>query len=129
MRYRFAAPLLVLAFAAGCASANAGAEGTVPHRSTNIITAAEIQQATGLSTAYDAVQRLRPQFLRVRGPSTIMGSESVVVIVDGMQRGGPDVLREISATDVKEIRYVNARDATTKYGTGVNQGVIEVTTH
>ncbi|HKJ92352.1 MAG TPA: hypothetical protein VJ957_04245 [Longimicrobiales bacterium] len=128
MRIRFIVPLLAVALVGSCASAGAnGASG--PKRSSDVITQEEIQQATGLSTAYDAVQRLRPQFLRLRGPGTITGSEGLVVFVDGMQQGGIEELRRIDISQVKQIRYVNARDATTKYGTGMSQGVIEVTTH
>ncbi|MEJ2217104.1 MAG: hypothetical protein P8099_10865 [Gemmatimonadota bacterium] len=131
MRHRYSTPLLVLALVAGCASGGAGNGDSAPRarRSSDIITAEELQQATGLSTAYDAVQRLRPQFLRIRGPSTIAGAEGPRVYVNGMERGGVDALRQIGIMEVKEIRYINARDATTKYGTGVSQGVIEVTTH
>lgn len=132
MRYRLFPPLLVLAMAMGCASAGGAGNGSgasTTRHSSDVITTEEIQQATGLSTAYDAVQRLRPQFLRIRGPSTFGGAEGPVVYVNGMRRGGADSLRQIGITEVKEIRYLNARDATTKYGTGVSQGVIEVTTN
>ncbi|MEJ2186480.1 MAG: hypothetical protein P8Z36_11130 [Gemmatimonadota bacterium] len=128
MRYRHGVLLVTLAAVAACASAG-GPGNPGERRSADVITAAEIQKVTGLTTAYDAVQRLRPQFLRTHGRSTFVGSEGIVVYVDGMQRGGVDALRQIGINDVKEIRYVNARDATTKYGTGVNQGVIEVLTH
>lgn len=128
MRYRHVVLFVTLAAAAACASAG-GPGNPGERRSADVITAAEIQKVTGLTTAYDAVQRLRPQFLRTHGRSTFVGSEGIVVYVDGMQRGDLDALRQIGINDVKEIRYVNARDATTKYGTGVNQGVIEVLTH
>ncbi len=51
-----------------------------------------------------------------------------MVYLDGMRTGGVPVLRNIDANNVREIRYVPARDATTKYGTGHSQGVIEVRT-
>jgi len=51
-----------------------------------------------------------------------------VVIVDNAQRGGLELLKGIRAAVVAEMRYLNARDATTLYGTGFLGGVITVTT-
>ncbi len=126
MRNRLVVPLFMLVIAAGCASAGGSANAAPRRGAANVITAREIQQLTGVSTAYDAVQRLRPQFLNAR--STVLGSGGVVVYVNGMQRGGVSILRQVAANEVKEIRYISARDATTKYGSGLTQGVIEVTT-
>ena len=50
------------------------------------------------------------------------------VIINNMQRGELDLLRSIRAEVVADIRYVNARDATTRYGIGFRGGAIEVTT-
>jgi len=94
-----------------------------------VITAEEIAQHDGLRTAYDVVRRLRPQFLRRRGVASLSAaSEEIVVYLDGIRTGGVEVLRNIDVATVREIRHINARDATTKYGTGHSQGVIEVLT-
>jgi hypothetical protein len=37
-------------------------------------------------------------------------------------------MANIPASRVKEIRFINARDATTRWGTGYGSGVILVTT-
>lgn len=129
MRYRFVMPLLLLAVATACASAGGAQNGTdAPkvRRSRDVITLEEIQQATGLKTAYDAVQRLRPYFLQTRGTSSFGHSSSVTVYVNGMPQGGPSSLEQINIQQVEEIRYLSASDATIKYGTGVTGGVIEV---
>lgn len=126
MRNWLVPPLFMLVLAAGCASAGGGANAAPKRGARNVITAQEIQQLTGVSTAYEAVQRLRPQFLNAR--STVLGSGGTVVYVNGMRRGGVNALQQVAANEVKEIRYISARDATTKYGSGLTQGVIEVTT-
>ena len=75
-------------------------------------------------SAYDAVQRLRPRWLQLRGGTDI----PPVVFLDGSNMGGPETLRTIQASSVREMRYRDGRDATTRYGTGYGGGVIEVTT-
>jgi hypothetical protein len=115
--------LFVLAFAA-CASS-----GTRPSRSSDVITAEEIEAAS-VSTAYEAIQRLRPAFLRGRGQASLQPSASdlPIVYVNGLRAGGVDQLHTISAQDIQVIRFISATDATTRYGTGHTGGIIEVTT-
>jgi hypothetical protein len=107
-----------------CASA-----GGRPTRSSDLITAEEIEAAS-VSNAYDAVARLRPAFLRGRGQSSIQtpGSDLPIVYVNGLRSGTIDHLRNIPAQDVQTIRFISATDATTRYGTGHTGGIIEVTT-
>jgi hypothetical protein len=102
---------------------------------------AEAIAGTGASNAYEAVQMLRPQFLRSRGSvgmragatgdqtldSNATGTE-IVVYVNGTPAGGVQALQAIPATSVLEIRQVSGLDATTKYGTGHGAGVLEVRT-
>jgi hypothetical protein len=73
---------------------------------------------------FGAVNRLRPTWLRPQSRGTLP-----VVIVDGTpQPGGVDALRSMRASDVSELQYMNASDATTRYGTGYTAGAIVVTT-
>jgi hypothetical protein len=44
----------------------------------------------------------------------------------GVRMGGLEELHSIRAADVESIRFINARDATTRWGTGHMGGVIEV---
>lgn len=121
---------------AGCA---AGAQSSESRGSGDVITAEQLATIQ-VSTAYEAVQQLRPQFLRQRGVTTLRGAgpegqptginetgTELVVYVDKMRAGGVERLHDIGIEGVAEIRYVNARDATTMYGTGHAGGVIEVT--
>lgn len=97
-----------------------------------MITAEEIASISA-SNAYEVVQRLRSQWLITRGAAgtrepTLEGglSGGIVVYLDGVRRGGVDALREIPVEQIRELRYIDAKDATTRYGTGHTSGVIEV---
>ena len=98
----------------------------------NLITEAEIG-ATAYQNALEVVQNLRPQMLIPRGvgsDASGMSATSIAIIVymDDVRLGEPGSLVNIPASRVKEIRFMNARDATTRYGTGHSSGVIVVTT-
>lgn len=118
--------LALLAVLVGCASS---ANGRRSLQSRNVITTQEIE-SLNVSTAYEVIQQLRPHFLQGRGQSSIQdpGSSMPVVYVNGVRYGPPSVLQGIRAMDLREIRYLSASDATTRYGTGHVGGVIEVDT-
>ena len=103
-------------------------------RSPNVISLEEIEQIRAEAPdAYAIVQRLRPQYFRVRGsgpfdPARPSEARGPKVVVDGTPRGDLDTLHQIPSTMVKEIRYLNAGDATTQYGTGYDGGAILVST-
>jgi hypothetical protein len=82
------------------------------------MTAGEIAQSQA-TTAYQAIERLRPRFLLTQvdlGPTLPR-----LVFLNGMVLGGGvDELRSIAASDVKEIRFVRAIDAATEhFGGGI----------
>lgn len=93
------------------------------------ITEAEIASSSA-TNAFEAVQRLRGNFLSNRGKTTILGKSSPMPIVylDGVRFGEVNSLRNISATTVQAIRLYRAWEAQQKYGNDVMGGVIEVTT-
>jgi len=121
----------------GCGGGGTSSAGTTaasaprPARgSANVITESEIQGAN-VNNAYEAIQRLRPAMLRGRGSASSndqSGTQGLVVYVDGSPLGGVQALGNISALNVREIRYLNASDATTRFGTGHPVGAILVTT-
>jgi hypothetical protein len=98
-------------------------------RDRTVLTAEEIA-ATQLVDAYEVVQALRPEFLRTRGPASIRQpeAEKPVVYIDGVKTGDPTTLRRVTREVVKEIRYLDSREATTRFGTGHGAGAILVTT-
>lgn len=112
--------------------ARASAQATESvHYERDVITAAEIQaRAQDAKTAYDVVQRLRPSFLRKRpgGSLTSKVPAQIQVYVDGTLRGSVYVLRDLISEGIVEIRYLNGPDATTRYGTGHENGAITVKT-
>lgn len=109
-----------------------------PQRQSNVITLPEIEGVRAeFSDAYALIQRLRPEYLRpTRNAGSVRisqnqpdpGPRTAKVIVDGSPRGELDVLRQIPAAMVTEIRHLNAADATTRFGTGYEGGAILVTT-
>lgn len=122
-------PLVVLAFSVAlgaCASSGGGSSSS--RSSSTRLTAAELE-VDASQDLYTVIQRRRPQWLQNRAPATAQGRQQISVILDGVrQQGGPEVLRSMRAGDVEEVRFLNARDATTRYGTDMTAGAIEVVT-
>lgn len=86
-------------------------------------------EASTVPNAFELVQTLRPQFLRPRGTTGSMGASSnPVTYVDGRRLGGLSELAGIPRGIVREIRYIDANEATMLYGTGHAGGAILVTT-
>lgn len=104
--------------------------GALTTRESNVITYGEMTQAQGLITAWDAVQRLRPRFLRNAGTTSMRGSgdNRAIVRVDEVDSGPPEFLRTIDIQYVKEIRYYSAVDATNRFGGIHGRGIIHVIT-
>lgn len=118
---------LLLLFAVGSCTATGGSGGT-SRGGSGEITQADIEGTSAL-TAHDAVDQLRPAWLRARGARTIENPNPyATVYVDGLRRGELDELRGIPVTDVDTIDYLSPSDATTRFGLGHTGGVIRVTT-
>lgn len=98
-------------------------------RDSNVITEAEID-ASGGSTAYEVIVKVRSNFLSDRGKTTIMGAapNKPSVFVDGVHYGEISALRSISARQLTSIRLYRAWEAQQKYGSGFVGGVIELST-
>jgi hypothetical protein len=82
----------------------------------------------GYSDAFTTVQTLRPQWLRQRGALSITQRESVKVYLDGSLYGGAESLRQITTRSISSIRYLDALEATQRYGLDHGQGAIVVST-
>lgn len=113
---------------AACASGS-GSTPEGPDRDRNRISPEEIA-AEPVTSAAELVERLRPAWLRSRGPASIRsGAPSLpIVYIDGVRSGGPEALRRITTQIIREIRFINGRDATTTYGLDHGAGVILVST-
>jgi hypothetical protein len=117
--------LAASALLAGCATGR----GEWQSQERSFISAAEIAPLRHRS-AYDVIKRLRPEYLKMRGPTTIMNPAEfeIGVYVDNMLLGGIRELRDLPAADVYEIRYLNAMNGATRHGAQHPSGVIEITT-
>jgi len=117
--------LIALAAALGCATttSNPGAMG-----SGNVITEQELV-ASNVSNAYEAVERLRPNFLRSRGPSSLRTDVTSLpnVYVGTQKYGDATTLRQIPINTVSQIRFFTASEAAVRFGMDNANGVIEVT--
>lgn len=122
--------LLVAALlATACTNAASGAHSRPAPRDRNLITADEIQQI-GVTNAYDAVKRLRPQFLVARGPSSIADTRPTtpVVYLDGVRFGDVSALAGIDAARIASIRFLSGPEAQQRFGTDNVAGVILIST-
>ncbi len=102
----------------------------VPYDTANVADRIAPSELLGVvaNNAFDVVQQLRPQWLRPRGPTSIMEPEGEFpsVFIDAMRYDDLAVLRDIPVHEIAEIRFISGPDATTRWGTGVVAGVIEV---
>ena len=119
--------LYLAAFAAviGCGPASGVSGGAPAPRRGAILTGDEIAAAhADATTAYDAVVRLRPNWLAARGPG-----EYAKVFVDGNKYGELDALRTIPAYQIAIAHYYDATQSTARFGLqGGSAGAIDVTT-
>ena len=92
----------------------------------NIITAEQISE-NGYRTAYDAVEALRAPWLLTR-PDGLNTQREVQVYLDDSRLGGVQTLRQINASQIRQIRYIDAATAINRWGVDHGQGVIMVVT-
>lgn len=133
VRSTFCSKLLIQGMAIGLLMlAVAGCTGSGQSRSSggnpDLITQEQIRQTGATSNAYTLVQRLRPNWLRKRGRSSVMNPGSILVYVDGSRYGGVERLRALQVTNVESFAFLGGAAATTRFGTGHDHGVIAVTT-
>ena len=121
----------LLLAAGACAT---GTTGGGTRSQSDVITLEEIEQAT-VHDAYEIVRQYRPRWLRGRGPQTFTADVRNTttpgypkVKVDNLPPMDLESLRDIRVVEIAEIRYMNPRDATLRYGTGFSGGIIQVIT-
>lgn len=118
------AVLSVLLIALGaCTGSNVGQSSD---GNPNMISQEQIQEAGSMSNAYNLVQRLRPNWLRKRGPSSVSSQSDIVVYVEGSRQGPPSTLRQINVIDVESMEFLSDNEATSRFGSGHDHGAILV---
>lgn len=115
---------VVMVSPAACASAHRPAE-----TDRSVISLEQIRSAN-VETAYELVSKFRPDFLRSRGPNTILLKQTKEprVYLDDVDFGTITSLRSIQASNIAGMRFIEGRDAMTKYGSDHVGGVIEIYT-
>jgi hypothetical protein len=108
--------LPVVALTLACATSSRQVQNDSP-----VLSGEEIASVS-VATAYDAVARLRPSYLRSHG------GERSVVYMNTHVVGGVEALRDIPAYRVHEIRYLTPAEARSRLGAGHDGGVIIVVT-
>lgn len=128
IRCRLRTIAVMVAIIAGACSTGTRVENSSSTPSRDVLTREQIID-TQSRTALDAVRSLRPSWLRPRGSGTSMRPPPIMVFIDNVRSGASiERLAAIDVESVEEIRWINARDATTRWGTGVAGGVIQVIT-
>lgn len=108
----------------GCAGASRqGSSGNG-----NVLTQEQLTN-TNSTSLYDAILKLRPDWLNTRGPSSMTDPTPTLasVYMNGSMLGKVDFLRTMGALDVTEVRYWDAGRASARFGMGHPRGVIELT--
>jgi hypothetical protein len=116
--------LLSAGLLAGCASARGHAPMA---QSRSRLSRAELA-ATNASNLYDAIAKLRPEWLTSRGPTSVTNTSPTLadVYMNGTMLGGIDYLRQVSVLEVSEVRFWEAGAASARFGLGHPRGVIEL---
>ena len=123
MRVHSSKRLILWSFAlavglAGCASSGGGGSRS---GSPSRLTMANFTDDVMALDLYQAIQRLRPAWLRARGTAI------TIVYIDGTRRGRVEELQSIRVDQVQEVERLTGPDATMRFGTGNDGGAILVT--
>ena len=107
------------------ACASAGSSGSSSSR--DVITLEQLQTMPDQSL-YDVIRKLKPTWLSKRGQVSFRSDTQMLVVVDEGQYHDLSILNSLTAGNVVELRYMDPRRATTKYGIRANGGAILVST-
>jgi hypothetical protein len=128
MRAFVAAVSLVLTLAACAAAGTQGSGGAGTGGGRNVLSQTQLA-GTSSDNLFDAINRLRPEWLTTRGPTSVTDATptEVSVYMNGNMLGRADYLKQLRIADVTEVRYWDAGQASARFGMGHPRGVIELT--
>lgn len=89
-------------------------------RNRNVILREEFENTTVLN-AYEIIRNIRPQWLRTRGVPT-----PIAVYINEIQ-DTLDSLRFLQTENIAKMEYLNANQASARYGIGHGNGAILIT--
>ncbi|MBK6485668.1 MAG: hypothetical protein IPF98_02115 [Gemmatimonadetes bacterium] len=131
MRRLLARTLLLLLVVSGSALAQKRGDRS-------LITRADIDEgASGMLTAQDAIQRLRPNWLRPplgrNSAAGMMGdgnakSNEAIIYIDDVRQPNLESLRTVALDKVVSMKYLDQNRAVQMLGPGHEAGSIQVTT-
>lgn len=118
--------ILAACIMAACSSATARSRGA--GGGSSVLTHEQIAK-TNSDNLFDAITKLRPEWLTSRGPSSVtdMTPTAVHVYMNGTMLGDVEYLKQVRSLDVSEARYWDAGEASARFGMGHPRGVIELT--
>jgi hypothetical protein len=98
-----------------------------PSSNRNVLTRDQIDPR--YTTAYEAVEGLRSNWLNTRGSDSFSNPSVVRVYLDNVSLGDKEALRRISVESISYMKWLDAGTATQRWGTNHGAGVIYVSTH
>jgi hypothetical protein len=110
-----------------CAQPQKASRVPTPQSRTSL-TSEELSRLPPASTLFDAVERLRSEFLTV-GRARAYGDpgRQLTVVVNGIPMGGVEALQRFRVDGVRELLYLGASEARQRLGTRVAGPVLLVT--
>lgn len=119
------ATLLVLVVASSACAARSSRLTPVSHE---VLTQQDLLDH-GFTTALDAIQSLRGNWLETRGTDSFFSPSTVKVYLDDVQLGGIDELSSVTISNVVYIRHYDGVAATARWGVDHGAGAIYISTH
>lgn len=118
---------IAAAFLVAGACAPKPTTGAAPASRHNLITAEELAPVGDLDL-YEAIRRLRPNFLRSHGGQGVQtGTPELQVYVGTVRLQEVERLHEILARTVKEVAFLEPQQANARFGGNNSGGAIVVT--
>jgi CRISPR/Cas system-associated exonuclease Cas4 (RecB family) len=127
MKASHALMLVTLTACVVASCAGATTQGRSSRANPNQLMQSELA-AVNSDNLYDAIAKLRPEWLSSRGPTSVTDAAPTMVDVymNGTLLGKADYLRQVRLLDVSEVRYWDAGQASARFGMGHPRGVLEI---
>ena len=116
--------LVALLTVSACTGPRPGQSGSFD---SNRITREQLANSN-LDNLFQVIERLRPEWLNSRGPTSVTNATMTLpsVFMNGQHLGKPDLLRDMKVIDFSEIQFWPAGQAAARFGMGHPRGVIEI---
>jgi len=116
---------ILIAVVSACARAPSGA---LPAPDREVLTQEDLVEH-GFANAYEAIEALRPIWLQPRGPNTLLGTPTeVVVYLNDNRLGGVSTLSQVTTPAIVTIRHFDGRQASARWGLNHGAGAIVIST-